>query len=44
MYIEPSSKSVAGFIPEGVDKVAPAVDRVLTDQMRRLQAFVENES
>ena len=30
-----------GYLPGGFDKIAPAVDGVLTDQVRRLKAYVE---
>jgi len=30
-----------GYFPGGFDKIAPAVDHVLTDQIQRLKAYVE---
>ena len=32
---------VGGYFPGGFDKIAPAVDHVLTDQIQRLKAYVE---
>ena len=32
---------VGGYFPGGLDKIAPAVDGVLTDQIGRLKAYVE---
>lgn len=33
--------AVGGYIPQDVDQLAGAVDQVLTEQMRRLAAYVE---
>lgn len=33
--------AVGGYSPGGLDAIAPAVDAVLTEQLERLQAFVE---
>jgi hypothetical protein len=35
------SYSVGGFIEGGFDKMAPAVEGVLGEQLRRLELFVE---
>jgi uncharacterized protein YndB with AHSA1/START domain len=35
------SYSVGGFMPDGFEKIAPAVDRVLGEQAQRLKLFVE---
>jgi uncharacterized protein YndB with AHSA1/START domain len=35
------SYTVGGFMPDGFDKIAPAVDRVLGEQAGRLKLFVE---
>lgn len=36
------SYAVGGYFPEGLGKLASAVDRVLVEQMNRLKAFSEN--
>lgn len=33
---------VGGYAPDGLDKIAPAVDQVLADQVQRLRRLVEN--
>ncbi|MEJ2602852.1 MAG: ATPase [Gammaproteobacteria bacterium] len=33
--------AVGGYDPEGLDKLAPAVDRVLTEQLLRLQRLIQ---
>lgn len=33
--------AVGGYDPRGLDQIAPAVDRVLTEQLLRLQRLIE---
>ncbi len=38
------SYNVGGYLPDGLDKVAPHVDQVLHEQLTRLKSFVETGS
>lgn len=33
---------LGGYAPDGLDKIAPAVDQVLTEQVQRLRRLIEN--
>jgi hypothetical protein len=38
------SYNVGGYMPDGLDKVAPHVDQVLHEQLTRLKSFIETGS